>query len=210
MSLSVSTSSISTSSVTASVSTSGSVAMQHNWYLDGSLYTTIQTAAGVRSSSCTFSGLSSGTTYRISVRVFAFNPWRELDSGAATATTKSSGGSSGGSGDEDYSKPRPRDWYWSSNVERGALLYLPAREWNQFLERIEEFADYKGVSLSSRYLSNAIVSSGGRMLASQGNAAVYLIDQLDTPVSTPHTVSSGDTIRASFFLGLSGALNSIR
>lgn len=213
MSLSVSTSSVTTSSITARVSTSGSVPMQHNWYLDGELYDTVQTAAGVRSSSCSFSGLSSGTTYRISVRVYAFNPWRELDNGATTATTKSSGGGPSepsGPGGGDDSKNRPRDWYWSSNVEKGTPLYLPAREWNQFIERIEEFADYKGVRLSSRYLTSASASSGSKMLASQGNAACYLIDQLNPSISTPYPVSAGDTITAAFFLGLRSALNSVR
>lgn len=210
MSLSVSVSSVTTSSFTARVSASGAVAMQHNWYLDGNLYETVQTAAGVTSSSCSFTGLSAGTTYRVSVRVYAFNPWRELDNGAATVTTKSSGGGSSGSGDGDDSKTRPRDWYWSSNVQKGSPLSLPAREWNQFIERIEAFADYKGVRLSSRYLSDALVSSGTRMLATQGRAACYLIDQLNPSIDTPYPVSSGDPITAAFFLGLRSALNSVR
>lgn len=88
MSLSISISSISQSSFTARVSTSGSVAMQHNWYLDGSLYTTVQTSAGQRSSSCTFRGLEAGTRYSVSVAVYAFNPWRQLDSGSTTAKTE--------------------------------------------------------------------------------------------------------------------------
>lgn len=158
---------------------------------------------GQTSSSCSFSGLSAGKSYRVSVRVFAFNPWRELDNGSISITTQSSGGGSGGSG-------RPNNWYWNSNVSKGSLLSLPASEWNQFINRIEEFAEYKGITLSSWYLSSASASSGGKMLASQVNAAIYLIDQLNPPTSTPYTVSPGDTITASFFLALRSALNSIR
>lgn len=208
MPLSVSTSSITTSSITARVSTSGSVPMQHQWYLDGVLYDTVQTEIGDRSSSCTFTGLSPGTTYRISVRVFAYNPWKELDNGSATASTRSSGSSGGGGG--GGSESRPSNWYWRSNVQKGSRLSLPAGEWNQFIDRIEEFADYKGVRLSSRYLADAYASSGSQMLASQGRAACYLIGQLSPSVAPPPPVYAGDVITAAFFLDLRSSLNSIR
>lgn len=76
--------------ITASVSTSGSVAMQHNWYIDGDLYKSVQTAAGVTTSTCSFTDLEPGTRYTIKVEVYAFNPWRMLDSGSKSITTDSS------------------------------------------------------------------------------------------------------------------------
>lgn len=210
MSLTINISSLSSTSITARVTTSGLVAMEHHWFLDGIEYKVQYTSKGTTSSSCTFTGLSPGTSYRITVRVSQVDPWKLLDTGSKTVTTNDSGGGSGSGDSGDDTKKRPNNWYWDSNISKGRALRLPAREWNRFIDRIEEFADYKGETLNSRYLSRAIASSGGTMLASQGNAAVYLIDQLDTPVSAPYTVSPGDTIRASFFLGLSRALNSIQ
>lgn len=75
--------------IVASVSTSGSVAMEHIWYLDGEEYERIQTEAGETGSECVFTGLDPGTTYTVKVRVFAYNPWRELDNGSKNITTSS-------------------------------------------------------------------------------------------------------------------------
>ena len=86
MSLSISTSSNDTS-ITASVSTSGSVSMLHIWYLNGVEKGRRETAEGVKGSSFPFTGLTPGTYYNISVSVYAYNPWRLLDSGSTTAKT---------------------------------------------------------------------------------------------------------------------------
>lgn len=198
MSLSISISSITDTSFRATVSTSGSVAMDHYWYLDGQQMTIVSTAQGVTGSYCTFTGLSPGTSYRVSVRVFAYNPWRELDNGSATATTTGS------------SKKRPSDFYWSTVGSSGTALSITARDWNNFIGRIEDFADYKDVRLNSSDLSSAYASSGGTMFAYQANAARNLIAQMSPPTSVPSRVNTGDIIRAQFFLDLRSSLNSIR
>lgn len=217
MSLFVTVTAVTQTSCTAKVNTSGSVPMQHDWYLDGNWYASTTTSIGQTSSSCIFLSLTPGKTYRVAVRVYAFDPWRELDNGSATVTTLSSGngnsGDSGGgnSGDSGGStKQRPSNFYWSSDVSKGATIAITAREWNNFIGRIEDFADYLGVRLNSSDLTSAVVSSGGTMFAYQANAARNLIAQLSPPTSPPSRVSSGDTITAQFFLDLRGALNSIR
>lgn len=119
---------------------------------------------------------------------------------------------------------RPEDWHWhTSGISKGSpMAYsqsgtkitpkpLTAAEWLDFIDRIEEFADYLEVSLSSTYLSNARtgVSRGSAMTATQVNAARYLINQLDPPLAVPASVGTWDKITASFVNGLKNSLNSI-
>lgn len=203
MALSITISAVTETSFSASVRTSGSVAMQHNWQLNGVLYDSVQTSVGETFSRCSFTGLKPGTSYQVKVAVYAFNPWRELDSGTTNVTTE-----------EVYIPPepepqRPEDWYWESLVSSGAPLSMTASEWNRFLSRIKEFAEYENVTLSSAALSSAIAGQGDRMLASQANAARMLISRLSPRTSVPSEVSSGDPITASFMNGLKNALNSI-
>ncbi len=105
---------------------------------------------------------------------------------------------------------RPDDWYWNPSITQGGLLSITASHWNSFIARIEEFADYKGVGLSSTAISNARASKGGRMMASQAQAAVTLIKRLSPPQAPPAPPSPGDIITASFMNGLKNSLNSIR
>ena len=79
-----------TNSISASVSTSGLVAMQINWYLDGTLDGSDNLAVGDTSSSWTFTGLEEDTSYNIRAVAYQYNPWQQLDSGSTTARTKSS------------------------------------------------------------------------------------------------------------------------
>lgn len=297
MSLSITISSVGQTSFTARVRTSGSVAMQHNWYLDGELYDTVQTPKGTTSSSCTFSGLRAGTSYRVSVRIFAFNPWRELDSGSTSVRTEDApmvaetyyaklilygnggrtpsgyevyerftGWSSSWSEGADitinfydpgftrtgytllgwsksssatrpsyspsdsisiystrtsesrpateslyavWSSSRPDNWQWESRVAAGLPLELTASEWNRFIKRIQEFAVYKGRTLSTSDISAGAASKGSQRKASQARAVRSLISQLSPPISLPASPSPGDTITAAFVNGLKDSLNSI-
>lgn len=105
---------------------------------------------------------------------------------------------------------RPKDWSWEDDdVIAGYTLSLTASRWNDFIERIQEFAEYRGKSLSSTYLNNAYATKGTTMLASQANAVRNLINQLGPPTSVPSSVSSGDTITAYFINRLATSLNSI-
>lgn len=79
-----------TDSISASVRTSGLVAMQINWYLDGTLDGSDNLAVGDTSSSWTFTGLEEDTSYNIRAVAYQYNPWQQLDSGSTTARTKSS------------------------------------------------------------------------------------------------------------------------
>lgn len=271
--------------------------MQHNWYLNGQLYYSVQTSVGETSSSCRFTGLSPSTRYSVSVRVFAFNPWRELDSGSGSAQTddaplvsetyyaklllNGNGGkvpsgatvygqftgwgpswSGGADIDIDFHDPgfsrsgwtligwsrsssathpeyepsdsisiystrtnennpatvtlyavwssnRPDDWHWQSNVSKGSLLGLTASEWNGFIDRIKEFAAYKGVTLSAANISAGQAEKGTQMKAKQANAVRALIRQLSPGKPLPEEVLAGDTIIAAFANGLKDSLNSI-
>lgn len=295
MSLSVTIDNVTDSSITASVSTSGSVAMEHYWYIDGTKDGIIQTDVGETSSTYTFSGLAPGTAYTVSVRVFAYNPWRELDNGSASATTNSvdpvakvyyaklildgNGGQNGSSSTWTYtgwmsgwtgsadieiafdgsgfaksgysllgfsesssassatygiadtititatsesesspttvrlyaiwSNKRPDNWEWESSVNKGSLFLMTAQEWNNFISRIQEFAQYCGVTLVSNYLSAAAATSGTPVLATQGLSAVRLLEQLPCTIAPSGTPIPGNYIEAAFFNGLRDSLNSI-
>ena len=104
---------------------------------------------------------------------------------------------------------RPDDWVWNPAIVQGNELSIKASHWNAFIDRIQEFADYLGVSLSSTTISNATATSGERMMASQANAARALISKLSPPTALPDAVSSGSIITAAFMNGLKNSLNSI-
>ena len=118
---------------------------------------------------------------------------------------------------------RPDDWYWVSTVAKGAAMAytqsgttiivkpLTAAEWLDFVDRIEEFSDYCGVSVDSTYLYRATngVASGSNMTTTQANGARYLINALDPPTTVPAAVTVGQAITAAFINGLKDSLNSI-
>lgn len=108
-----------------------------------------------------------------------------------------------------WSDGRPDDWEWNPAIVQGNALSIKASHWNSFIDRIQEFADYLGVSLSSTTISDATATSGTRMMASQANAARTLISKLSPPTALPSTVSSGSIITAAFMNGLKNSLNSI-
>ena len=104
---------------------------------------------------------------------------------------------------------RPTDWEWSPAITQGATISITAAHWNDFITRIQAFATYKGVTLSSTTKSDAAATQGERMMESQANAARTLISSLSPPTSPPSAVSAGDTITAAFMNGLKNSLNSI-
>lgn len=105
---------------------------------------------------------------------------------------------------------RPSDWVWSPAITQGGTISITAAHWNDFITRIQAFADYKGVPLSSTTKSSASAASGTKMLASQANAVRTLISNLPITIALPSSVNSGDTITASFMNGLKNSLNSIQ
>jgi hypothetical protein len=136
-------------------------------------------------------------------------------------------------GDECYhedwtytdSKPvsvRPDDWEWEGTITKGAALEytkisdteyevypMTAAEWNDFVERVFEFIEYKPLSYQVGSASNFYVKKGAVMLADDVNYVRRLIKDLDPPIAPPSAVSSGGKITAAFFIGLKNSLNSI-
>lgn len=119
---------------------------------------------------------------------------------------------------------RPDDWAWTSTVTQKTAVttsqgdnkfyayFLTASEWLDFVERIQEFAEYLGVTLTSSYITQATsgVSSGSAMMAAQANGARLLINQLNPPTAAPAAVMAGSSgITAAFINGLKNSLNSI-
>lgn len=113
---------------------------------------------------------------------------------------------------------RPQNWAWSTNIQAGLpvtveqigtnkyiAIFMPASEWNSFVDRVAAFATYKKTTINS---SNYYVESRSEMTADIPISIINIISSLGPSVSAP-TVSSGNTITASFFIGLQNYLNSI-
>lgn len=113
-----------------------------------------------------------------------------------------------------WTKNRPDNWDWykdgGSYVAQGSALSLTATAWNNFIARIQEFANYKNITLPSSTKNTASATSGQKMMASQANAVRTLIAKLPITISLPSAVNTGDVITASFINGLKDSLNSIR
>lgn len=98
-------------------------------------------------------------------------------------------------------------WEWTSNVIEGAPFGLTAKEWNDFISYIKNYASINEISLSSTHLANAKATKGDRMLASQANAVRKLLIQIGA--SPPAEVSSGSSITLAFVNGLKNAFNNL-
>ena len=115
----------------------------------------------------------------------------------------------------------PAIWTWSSTIG-GTLELTPtgdntydvypltAIEWNNFLSRIEEWVDVLGTTLWVSDIQVATATKGSEMKASQAQAVVRLLKNLNPPTSPPNAPSSGGAITASFINGLATSLNSLR
>lgn len=150
-------------------------------------------------SSYTFTDLSSDTRYRLCVR--ATNSDGDSEAVCINAYTEPS--------------PRPDNFYWSYSKSSGSSVYqtdmyggrirakiLPAWEWNNFIDRINEFRKYKGYSNYS--FSRAY--SGDKFTLNHLQQARSAISSM---TSVP-SLRSSSIIYASDFNNLSNSLNSIR
>lgn len=116
---------------------------------------------------------------------------------------------------------RPSNWSWTSTVSRGSTMPhwtsgtttycepLTASEWNRFIDRIFDFFEYVGISVSGGGAENFYVSSGNRMYAGETDYARQLINEMDPPTSVPSAISSGRNMTAAYINGLKNSLNSI-
>ena len=100
-----------------------------------------------------------------------------------------------------------KPWKWTSNVTKGAPFGLTAKEWNDFISYIKNYASINEISLSSTYLTDAKATRGNRMLESQANAMRNLLIQIGA--SPPAKVSPNSPITAAFINGLKDAFNNL-
>ena len=114
---------------------------------------------------------------------------------------------------------RPNDWAWTSSVVKGGSVtltktgtntytaaYLTAAEWNAFVNRVKEFADYKNISMTP---SSYYVTQGAAMRASVAEGIRQIISSMSPSVAVPSRIYSGKGITAADINGLKNSLNSV-
>ena len=119
----------------------------------------------------------------------------------------------------DIVASRPSNWSWTSTVSKGsAMPYtkngntiyakpLTASEWNNFIDRIFEFFDYKGMAVSGGGASDFYVTKGNQMNGGELEYAQQLIDTMSPPTATPTRTTR---VTAAYVNGLKNSLNSIK
>lgn len=101
---------------------------------------------------------------------------------------------------------RPIDFNWTYAKTSGQPFNLTAKEWNDLTLKINEFrVNYKG--LSSYTFTTAY--SGNSFTAAMFNQAVIAIGAMTNSSYLPTQKNSGDSINASYLVGLTDALKSI-
>lgn len=159
------------------------------------------------------SGWTAATTYSLS-RVGSYSIYGRL-------VNKSTGADLGyqtGTVTINIISTRPSNWSWTSTVSKGSTMPyttsgstvyakpLTASEWNGFIDRIFDFFDYKGFSVSGGGASDFYVSSGNQMYGGEIEYGQQLIDAMNPPTATP---TRGSRITAAYVNGLKNSLNSI-
>jgi len=101
---------------------------------------------------------------------------------------------------------RPIDFNWTYAKTSGQPFNLTAKEWNDLTLKINEFrVNYKG--LSSYTFTTAY--SGSTFTAAMFNQAVIAIGAMTNSSYLPTQKNSGESINASYLIGLTDALKSI-
>lgn len=170
--------------------------------------TTLQSRGYSLARTASFTGLTPATTYRV------YLSWSHSTSGEGNyeydyVTTQA----------VEPQPERPDNWEWTSTVAANAEVpltpgadgtylakYLTATEWDGFIARCIEFAQYLGMSASGSQIST---TPGTNMEASDINAVIDLLATMDPPTSPPAKVAAGDVISAATINGLKISLNSI-
>lgn len=122
---------------------------------------------------------------------------------------------------------RPDDWEWSGyltlngtrtpyNMVAGGqppmvqqsdgtyyAYYMGAAEWNNFVQRIEDVASYLGITLSFRDINGASATAGQKMLKSQAQCIVNMLNDL----GASRIPSVQTNMSVSFFTGIRDSLN---
>lgn len=150
----------------------------------------------------TFYDLTSNTAYAVNVGLVLNGHIDLVETYLGLQTFTTGGGIDPGPG-PGPSNPRPADWNWWSAVYSGGLIQISANEWNAFCARINAFRAYRGLAVydfTPAYTGTPIYA----YMANQARDAIWNMNYY-----VPDRVSSGDSIAASFFLGLQRALNDI-
>lgn len=164
------------------------------WLLNGTSKGSTTVNKYTSSSSFTFTGLSPNTSYTVVVNVNRASDGVFLDSfGNITVTTLAP------------TKVKPSRWVWTSTFTVGQPINITAKEFNDFLDAINDLRDY--YDLSKQTFTK--VTPNTTMYASQVKQA---IDILNTMIGYQSIapVSQGDPIKASLFTDLANTYNAIR
>lgn len=145
---------------------------------------------GVGAFSTTISGLDSNTTYYF--RAYAENSAGRSYGSILSFTTKTS---------------RPSNWEWNSTElnafnNRGFITALTASRWNAFVDRVNAFRAWKGLSaIGGKGSNNPFLDHNNFNTVRNGIQAM-----ITTGVPT---VAEGDICRGSYFVTLAEKLNQI-
>jgi hypothetical protein len=104
---------------------------------------------------------------------------------------------------------RPSNFTGFNNVTSGEEFNISATDWNDFIDKLNEFSEYK--SLSSEMSAMTTVSSGQSFKATYFNQIINNMNVLSDYINSayPTTKSAGNKIYALYFTQLKNALNSI-
>ena len=162
----------------------------HYWvYYRPTATTTAKTIKDVKSTSCTISGLQSGTDYVVNYRGATpsmLGPLLTTDELSRTIATK-----------------RGNEWSWWNPVGSGLPVLLEANEWNDFCTFINGVRDDNGLSA----YNFTTVYSGYPIKAAYVSQAITAISAISGHGGLPAVVTPGDAITAQFFIDLADAIN---
>lgn len=169
------------------------------WYLDNvwkATETGTNNGSGYYYDYYTFTGLSAGRTYKISVKV-KNNNGVVVEEDYVYATTQSA---------SPPSSPSSANFEWDTPKTSGVSFNITATEWNRFLDAINSARAGKGLTA----YNFTYATQGSDFYAYMFNQAVQAISAMNPPISPPNTRSSGDEIYASYLNRLRDSLNSIQ
>ncbi len=95
---------------------------------------------------------------------------------------------------------------WSYPKASGSSFNIYATEWNNLLDKVNEFRQYKGLSAINTF---TYAYSGMEFTASMMNQPINIINTMSPNTSTPSVKVKGDSIFASDINRLRDSLNSI-
>jgi hypothetical protein len=105
-----------------------------------------------------------------------------------------------------FTKTRPANFAWTIVKNKTDPPVLLTTEWNDLLDKINEFRAYKGLSQITTFIR---ASSNEVFTAEQFNQAVNIINTLSPPVLPPVTVAKDSVMSSSQLNGLRDSLNSV-